>query len=128
VPLILDVAHNPHATGALAVNLAAMPVSGKTRAVLAVLDDKDLSGMLAPLLGLIDGWYCAGLPNCPRGLPVDQLKQVLAGALAELPGEILLGHYADPQQALLAAEAASGPGDRIVAFGSFYTVAALARD
>ena len=122
VPLILDVAHNPHAAEALAAHLTATPVSGQTRAVLAVLDDKDLPGMLAALLPLIDGWYCAGLPDSPRALPLE----ALAGTLETLSGNVPVHRSASPQQALQAAQAASSAGDRIVAFGSFFTVAALA--
>ena len=124
--LIVDVAHNPHATAALANNLAASQVAGKTRAILAVLDDKDLPGMLAPLLpipplpAIIDEWYCAGLPDSPRALPLKQLADTLEG----LSEHLVVHRCADPQQALRMAQAASAAGDRIIAFGSFFTVAA----
>lgn len=122
-PLLLDVAHNPHATAALAAGLLASPVGGHTLAVIAVLDDKDLAGMLAPLLPLVDGWYCAGLPDNPRALPVGRL----AGTLEGLCGDVPVHRHISPLRALRAAQADSGAGDRIVAFGSFFTVAALLR-
>ena len=121
-PLLLDVAHNPRATAALAARLADTPVDGRTLAIIAVLDDKDLAGMLTPLLPLVDGWYCAGLPDNPRALPLPQL---LGHLQALCNAEVPVSSHADPQQALQAARSASRSNDRIVAFGSFFTVAAL---
>ncbi len=45
--VILDVAHNPHAARALAANLASMPAGGRTLAVFAMLNDKDIDGVIA---------------------------------------------------------------------------------
>lgn len=121
-PLLLDVAHNPHASAALAARLAATPVNGSTLAVIAVLDDKDLQGMLAPMLPLVDGWYCAELEDNPRALPSEQLVSTVEALCDNVP----VHSSTSPQRALQAAAAASGRADRIVVFGSFFTVAAVA--
>ena len=124
VPLVvLDVAHNPHATAALAAHLAASPPAGVNRAVIAVLDDKDLAGMLTPLLPLVADWYCSALPECLRALPVE----TIVDTLSSLTDSATVNRCPDPQSGLDAALAASSVDDRIVVFGSFFTVAAIER-
>jgi len=80
-PVILDVAHNPHAAAVLAQNLDSMPCTGATHAVIGMLRDKDVAGVLAHLAGRVDHWYCAGLPGA-RGLAgralADAVQEVLA--------------------------------------------------
>ena len=120
VPVILDVAHNPDAATALAARLTDTPVAGRSYAVLAVLADKDSAGITAPLLPIIDHWYCAGLPEAPRGLPVADLAARLAMAGADQ-----VSSHHDPIAALKAALAAADAGDRVLVFGSFFTVAAV---
>jgi dihydrofolate synthase/folylpolyglutamate synthase len=120
VPVMLDVAHNPDAATALAAGLVDTPVAGRTHAVLAVLADKDIAGITAPLLPIIDHWYCAGLPEAPRGLPVADLAAHLAMVAVDR-----VSSHPDPVAALKAAMAGAGPGDRVLVFGSFFTVAAV---
>jgi dihydrofolate synthase/folylpolyglutamate synthase len=119
VTVILDVAHNPAAAGALARTLAATPCPGRTLAVLGVLGDKDLAGMAAALTGQIDAWYVSA-PAAGRGMPREQAE----GELRRLGADPVLG-FDRLAGALEAARAGAGPGDRIVAFGSFLTVAEL---
>lgn len=119
VPLILDVAHNPQAAARLADNLAAMPCQGRTLAVVGMLGDKDLGGVLARLESAIDLWYPAA-PAAGRAAPAARLLEALA-AVGVAPAAIHMQPSVDT--ALAAARASSRPGDRIVVFGSFYTVA-----
>ena len=118
--LLLDVAHNPQAMAALAHNLAAQPCVGRTLAVVGMLSDKDIAGALAALCGKIDVWLLATLA-VPRGATAD----VLARAVAPLGGRVEL--FASPELALQRAVGLAGEDDRIAAFGSFYTVAAVKR-
>ncbi len=113
---ILDVAHNPHAARALADNLADLPSGGRVLAVFAMLADKDVEGVIAPLLGRFDHWHVAGLAG-PRGLAgTDLLARLLAmGADASLHADVARAWH----QACRQAE----PADTILAFGSFHTVA-----
>ncbi len=110
---ILDVAHNPQSAQVLADNLRAMPVVGKTHAVVAMLADKDLPSTLYHLKGVIDHWYPAGL-DAPRGADSETMQQALPDTDRAFP---------TVTQALAAARSQAQPGDRIVIFGSFYTVA-----
>lgn len=114
---IYDVAHNPHGATALAAALAARPCAGRTLAVCAMLADKDAAGVAAALAKQVHGWYLAGVDS-ERG----QSAETLAARML-LPVNPRL--YADPAAALAAARADARPGDRIVAFGSFHTIAKL---
>jgi len=117
---VLDVAHNPHAARALASNLARQPCGGRTLAVLAMLGDKDMAGVVQAVAGRVDRWFLAGLPP-PRGASAAQLRQALAAAGSA--GEATL--FADVVEAYRAACLAAAQDDRILIFGSFYTVAAV---
>jgi dihydrofolate synthase/folylpolyglutamate synthase len=121
--VVLDVAHNPHAARALAANLARQPCSGRTLAVLAMLSDKDIAGVMRALAGRIDRWFLAGLPP-PRGASAQALR--LALAEAGVAGESEL--FDDVGPAYRAACLAAAQDDRILIFGSFYTVAAVSAE
>lgn len=119
---ILDVAHNPHAARALAANLASLGArtgeGGRIIAVLAMLSDKDVGGVIEPLLPLVGSWHVAGLAG-PRGLA----GEVLGRELARLDARYQV--HGCPAEAWLAACREAAAADTIIAFGSFYTVAEL---
>lgn len=121
--LVLDVAHNPHSVAALTANLDAMGFFPTTHAVFGAMADKDLAPMLAKIGPLIDRWYFTDLPT-PRAESATALQQkwnalqIVAGGRRQVATSL----HADPQQALQAAVDAAEPADRIVVFGSFYTV------
>jgi dihydrofolate synthase/folylpolyglutamate synthase len=120
VTIVLDVAHNPQAAGELAQWLLANPIPGRTFAVFAALGDKDLHGVVAALNGQVDGWLLAGIDDAgPRGLAVGDFAHRLAGTDAADGAA-----YATAREALPAALEQAAPGDRILVFGSFHTVAA----
>jgi dihydrofolate synthase / folylpolyglutamate synthase len=127
VELVLDVGHNPQAARELAASLAARPAAGRTFAVYAALRDKDAAAVVSALAGRIDGWHLAGLDAGGRGQDATQLVARLQGTAADR-GRL----HSDVATAVEAAIAQSRPGDRILVFGSFHTVAeatvALARD
>ena len=116
--IVLDVGHNPQAIAVLAGNLSNMGFFNATHAVVGMLADKDIAGALAPLKGRVDVWHLATLDG-PRGTLAATLAEVVrAGGLG---GEI---HCHDsPLAAMQAAREGAGESDRILAFGSFYTVA-----
>ncbi|WP_245715524.1 bifunctional tetrahydrofolate synthase/dihydrofolate synthase [Propionivibrio dicarboxylicus] len=118
--VIVDVAHNPQATAGLAENLDALPCAGKTLAVVGMLADKDIAGALANLTGRVDVWLVAGL-DVPRGAPADAVQRVVAG----LGGNVET--FDSPTAAFARAVGLAGENDRIAAFGSFHTVAAVLR-
>ncbi|GAB4418814.1 MAG: bifunctional tetrahydrofolate synthase/dihydrofolate synthase [Sideroxydans sp.] len=117
--LILDVAHNPHAARSLAQNLANLPPA-KTFAVFAMLKDKDMAGVVQALDAQIDIWLVAGI-TAPRGATATELAQVLEAS--GVRGRVAICDSI--AAALHEAERQAGENDRIAAFGSFYTVAAV---
>ena len=117
--MILDVAHNPHAAAALAANLAQMTGYRNTLAVFSMLKDKDVSGVARALRGHVDHWLVASLEGA-RALPVAELEQHLRAAGVTVPITIC----ANIAEACDRAYQMAGDGDRILAFGSFLTVAA----
>lgn len=80
--VILDVAHNPHAAGALAQNLQQMPTlpTTKTVAVVGMFKDKDASAVIKRLLPYIDVWLCANIDG-PRALTGLELSELVKKAL-----------------------------------------------
>ncbi len=119
--VILDVAHNPQAARALAASLAAMGPRGRTYAVLGMLKDKDIAGVVAALKPAIAHWFVAGLAVA-RGAGADDLDATLAEAGVE-------ARTRSPDVAAAYAQACdmATENDRILVFGSFYTVATVMR-
>ncbi|MGJ7543140.1 bifunctional tetrahydrofolate synthase/dihydrofolate synthase [Variovorax sp. LT1R16] len=117
--LVLDVAHNAHAVAALAENLDAMGFFPTTHAVFGVMADKDLAPMLARIGPLIDRWYFTDLPTPRAASAADLLARWQAqNTRKDASGSV----HAGPMAALQAAIDAASPTDRIVVFGSFFTV------
>jgi dihydrofolate synthase/folylpolyglutamate synthase len=121
--VILDVAHNPHAARALAVNLGSLPPTGKTIAVFAMLKDKDIAGVVGAVKDRVTHWLIADAQGA-RGAGIDQLAAALAHAgvtapVAQFPAVALAWHAACEMAA---------DNDKIIVFGSFLTVAAVMRE
>src|SRR5690606_20055198 len=81
-PVILDVAHNLHAAAALGQNLDSMSQQGTTHAVVGMLRDKDVAGVIARLASRVDHSYCAGLEG-PRGISGAELAEIVRETLAQ---------------------------------------------
>jgi dihydrofolate synthase/folylpolyglutamate synthase len=132
--LVLDVAHNAQAVAALAVNLDAMGFFPRTHAVFGVMRDKDIPALLARMAPLVDVWHCCELPTARAARADDLLTLVKAAAAARpagagaLSGPVAVHAHAGPGQALRAAAAGADPADRIVVFGSFYTVGGVLKE
>ena len=77
----------------------------------------------------VDRWFVCGLPLA-RAATADELVRVVSDHRS-LPGdagaESTVEPHADPACAWRAAIERAGPDDRIVVFGSFYTVAGVMR-
>ncbi len=116
--VVLDVAHNPQAAGVLAENLAGMGFYPETYAVFGMLRDKDVEGVCRALKDRISTWLAADL-SVPRGAGARVLADALASAGAA--GNVLC--FRNPLEAYAAARKRANEDDRIVVFGSFYTVA-----
>ena len=123
--LVLDVAHNPHSVAALAANLDAMGFYPTTHAVFGAMADKDLLPMLQKVSPMVDNWYFTDLPLLRAAKAVDlqhawQAQNTRKDAVSSV--------HVDPMQALHAAIEGADPADRIVVFGSFYTVGGVLKD
>jgi dihydrofolate synthase/folylpolyglutamate synthase len=126
--LVLDVAHNAQAVSALAVNLDAMGYFPRTHAVFGVMADKDVAAIVARMAPLVDVWHCCSLPN-PRAASAADLVQTITQATAARAGGApqVLAHEG-PALALKSALAQADAADRIVVFGSFYTVGGVLKE
>jgi dihydrofolate synthase/folylpolyglutamate synthase len=117
--LVLDVAHNPHSVAALAANLDAMGYFPTTHAVFGAMADKDLITMLAKVSPLIDSWYFTDLPPA-RAASGDELMALWQAQNTRK--DTRSASFGDPLHAMQAAIHQADPADRIVVFGSFFTV------
>jgi dihydrofolate synthase/folylpolyglutamate synthase len=118
--VILDVAHNPEAARALAATLREQSVSGRTLAVVGMLADKDAAEVFAALAGEIDAWWVC-MPDSPRARDATTLAAILRPQVGNTPVYI----EPDVNMALAEARSAAREDDRILVFGSFYTVASV---
>jgi len=116
---IYDVAHNVAAAKELANRLQSLSGQGQTYAVFSVFADKDIVGVLSSLVDEIDCWHAFALDS-QRSASLDQLGTALLEA-----GATQFDTHDSPADAWQAVLAQSKAGDRVVIFGSFYTVAAI---
>ncbi|WP_394210658.1 bifunctional tetrahydrofolate synthase/dihydrofolate synthase [Enterovibrio calviensis] len=117
--VLLDVAHNPHSATYLAQQIAAIKQTsgGKVHAVVAMLNDKDITATLEAMKPVVDVWYPASLTG-PRAADWTQLACYLPDCI---------DGYASPTDAFNAAQSAlAWHGDTLIVFGSFHTVGEIA--
>ncbi|MBC7484107.1 MAG: bifunctional tetrahydrofolate synthase/dihydrofolate synthase [Rhizobacter sp.] len=125
--LVLDVAHNPHAVAALALNLDQMGFFPRTHAVFGAMRDKDINAILTRMAPLVDHWHFTDLPT-PRAARADELAARHAQLGLKGPGPVTVAGHASPLQALGSALVDADPADRIVVFGSFLTVGGVLKN
>jgi dihydrofolate synthase / folylpolyglutamate synthase len=116
--IIVDVAHNPQAAKSLTQNLQTTDCSGKTLAVLGMLADKDIDGVICATVIAIDAWYLADIQS-QRGAKAQDLQKILNKHVHKEPVQA----FENVASALSAACKDAAKNDRIIVFGSFYTVA-----
>jgi dihydrofolate synthase / folylpolyglutamate synthase len=116
--IVLDVAHNPQAAQVLAANLGNMAFHPRTIAVFGMLRDKDIGAVVRAMKHRVDVWLPTSLEG-PRAAKAEELAAILAteGVTDALEG------FSSPTAALQRAQEMANENDRIVAFGSFLTVA-----
>jgi dihydrofolate synthase/folylpolyglutamate synthase len=119
--LVVDVGHNPQAARVIATWLDEQPAR-RTHAVYGALKDKDVAGVIAALGTRIAHWHLAPLDAVsPRGMAIDELRATLAKVLPQAAHD----EHADVAAALDAARRSAQPGERIIAFGSFFIASAV---
>ncbi|MCD6055676.1 MAG: folC [Gammaproteobacteria bacterium] len=117
----LDVSHNPAATEVLARCLKQNPCTGKTWGVAGILADKDRLNMLLSLRDSIDYLCVAAISETPRGA-----SERLLEAAAKEVGFSEIYAFSSLSSAYRYAKSNAKKGDRIIVFGSFYTVSEVA--
>ncbi len=130
--VILDVAHNPHAARALAANLgeikmqSSSAVTAKTFAVFAMLADKDIKGVIDALKHEVDAWYVADIYHA-RGARAIDLAKLINSAIADVSVKVFTSADDAYQQACIDIQACvqGNENDKIVVFGSFFTVSTV---
>ena len=117
VEWILDIAHNEPAARVFAehVRERALPGGGHTFAVVGILADKDAREIAAALEPLVDHWILCSLPGA-RGSSASDLAQ----RLRLPPDDVTLA--TSVEEGCEVARTAAAPGDRVIVFGSVYTV------
>lgn len=117
-PLLLDGAHNPAGAEALALALKDHK-HAKLHLILGVMADKDLGGILGPLLPLADCLYLTR-PEYDRAAAPEVLRAGIVSVCG--PPEAETGLYAHIPEALEAAALKAGPEDLVLVSGSLFTV------
>ena len=113
--LVLDVAHNVESVSQLVQFLRDHPVSGKTVAMFGVMGDKPIRDMLSLCETAFDEWNLIDLCHVPRAMSTDRLAEFLEPMCASFNQ----GLFPDLWQSLMTRVT---PDDRIVVFGSFFSV------
>lgn len=120
--VILDVTHNPHAAHALVNNLRDAPTIGKTFAVFSMVADKDIEGVVAAVAPCIDAWYISAVQHS-RAASSEYLIEIFEKTGVKQEVFCFANLDSAYEQACLDA----GKNDRIIVFGSFFTVAEVMR-
>ena len=114
---ILDVAHNESSMICLAEILKSQVCGGNNVAVLGMLNDKEHAKALSVMLPEITKWYIADL-NVPRGAKSGDLADILNN----LDENADVRCFESVKDAIAKADSEAEEGDRVIIFGSFYTV------
>ena len=117
---VLDVAHNPAAVRKMLEYLDEKPCNGRTVAVFSIMADKDVQAIIEAVSGYFDAWFLADQPGNQRAARAADLASLLNAS-----GQAMISVSKNLRQALRRAQAVTGQGDRLVVFGSFYTVAGV---
>ncbi len=112
----LDVAHNPAAAEMLGATLGGMQREGDILAIIGMLDDKDVEGVVAPLNEYIGRWIAVAADS-HRAIPEAELARRIANHSNRpcLVAESL-------SAAIEIARQEAGENDTILVTGSFYLV------
>ena len=109
-----DVAHNPAASTRLAAYLQSRYTDQSIHAVFSAFADKDIQGVVHPLLGLIDQWHIAELQH-DRAASIETLKHALADQPITINDSIQSAYR----------HALTKQPDLLLVFGSFAVLAEL---
>lgn len=114
--IIIDVAHNADSAEKLMDNLG-REQKRNTVAVIGILKDKDVYSLIKPMMKSVDKWFC-GTINSERGMNADEIKSRMSTAIEH--NNILT--FDSIHLACDEAIKTLGKDDRLIVYGSFYTV------
>lgn len=117
---VLDVAHNPASVRKLLEFLSLTYCKGKTICVFSAMSDKDIRGMVDAAGDCFDAWFLADQPGNKRAAIAADIAAVLHAA-----GQGMISISKNLRQAFRRAQSVAAEGDRLVVFGSFYTIAGI---
>ncbi len=120
IEIILDVSHNPAAAKALAEHLLCLPKVDRCCALFAVMADKDIVGMVSALKPCIDAWFLGDLKDNPRAKPARDLAPILHQQDIHM-----ISVSKNMRQAFARAVSLLESGQRLVVFGSVFTIAEI---
>ena len=113
---LIDVAHNPAAAKVLAKTLGSRESTGATLAIVGLLNDKDVAGVISPLAKHVDTWVAMTAAS-DRAVAANEL----ARQISNITGKACLVAES-PEEAIEFARRSASENDRILATGSFFTV------
>ncbi|WP_245898437.1 bifunctional tetrahydrofolate synthase/dihydrofolate synthase [Polynucleobacter rarus] len=122
--IVLDVAHNPHASATLSKSLDKMGYFPYTYAIFGMMQDKDINAVIKPMLEIVDFWYCVDLPT-PRAASAVYLSQRLRDLGVKDSDISGVEVFNSPATAYAKSLIQVSQNDRIVVFGSFFTVSGV---
>lgn len=118
--LWLDGGHNPAAGQAIGTHLASLP-KRPTHLICGMLNTKDISGYLTPMMPHVASLTAVSIPDEPNTLPADET--------ARMAREVgMQASEADDVQSALAAIVAEEPNARVLICGSLYLAGAILRE
>lgn len=118
--LWLDGGHNPAAGQAIGTHLASLP-KRPTHLICGMLNTKDISGYLTPMMPHVASLTAVSIPDEPNTLPADET--------ARMAREVgMQASEADDVQSALATIVAEEPNARVLICGSLYLAGAILRE
>ncbi len=119
--IVVDVGHNPHAATSLRAMLDEQSQYGDVYCLMAIMEDKDIGGVIDILSPIVSHWMISGLPKVRRAAPVSTIESKFVEK-----GIALDGCFEQPSDALISFVEGSSVknADLLVVFGSFFTAAA----
>ena len=119
--IVVDVGHNPHAAASLRCLLDEQSKFGDIYCLMAIMEDKDIGGVIDILSPIVNHWMVSGLPGVGRAALVSTIEHQFVEK-----GVALDGCFEKPGDALASFVESSSVRDTdlLVVFGSFFTAAA----
>jgi dihydrofolate synthase/folylpolyglutamate synthase len=117
---VLDVAHNPASAYKLLEFLNTRPCNGKRICIFSAMADKDILSIIEAVAEYFDAWFLGDQPGNARAAGATDIA-----ALLDDTGQNMVSISKNLRQAFRRAQSIADEGDRVVVFGSFYTVAAV---